>query len=57
MSKISGKLQCDEYPFVSTLEGAAGKDWDFSVRAVPQADNSSADGTLVAYYNTDRVLA
>ncbi|MEV8427056.1 NucA/NucB deoxyribonuclease domain-containing protein [Streptomyces niveus] len=49
--------QCDEYPFASTLEGGASQDWDFSVRAVPERDNLSAGGTLVAYYNADRVLA
>ncbi|MFF2641761.1 NucA/NucB deoxyribonuclease domain-containing protein [Streptomyces niveus] len=49
--------QCDEYPFASTLEGAGSPDWDFSVRAVPKGNNQSAGGTLLSYYNADRVLA
>ncbi|SNY73328.1 Deoxyribonuclease NucA/NucB [Paractinoplanes atraurantiacus] len=49
--------QCDEYPFGSTLEGAAHPDWDFSVRAVPQRDNSVAGGILRAWYTDDRILA
>ncbi|MEU1475806.1 NucA/NucB deoxyribonuclease domain-containing protein [Streptomyces sp. NPDC005760] len=49
--------QCDEYPFASTLEGAANPDWDFSVKAVPQRDNSIAGGLLGSYYNDDRILA
>jgi hypothetical protein len=49
--------QCDEYPFASTLEGAAHPDWDFSVRAVPQRDNSVAGGLLRSYYVDDRILA
>jgi hypothetical protein len=49
--------QCDEYPFASTLEGAAHPFWDFSVKAVPQRDNSVAGGLLGAYYINDRVLA
>jgi len=49
--------QCDEYPFASTLEGAAHPFWDFSVKAVPQTDNSVAGGLLITYYVNDRVLA
>ncbi|WP_285506884.1 NucA/NucB deoxyribonuclease domain-containing protein [Actinokineospora sp. NBRC 105648] len=49
--------QCDEYPFASTLEGAANPFWDFSVRAVPQRDNSVAGGLLITHYVQDRVLA
>jgi hypothetical protein len=49
--------QCDEYPFASTLEGAGHPFWDFSVRAVPQGDNSAAGGQLSSYYVNDRVLA
>lgn len=49
--------QCDEYPFASTLEGAGNPYWDFSVKAVPQRDNSVAGGLLIAYYNGDRMLA
>lgn len=49
--------QCDEYPFASTLEGAYSPLWDFSVKAVPQRDNSVAGGLLNTYYVNDRVLA
>jgi hypothetical protein len=48
---------CDEYPFRSTLEGAASPDWDFSVRAVDSTQNRSAGGSLSAFYESDRVLA
>lgn len=48
---------CDEYPFRSTLEGAASPDWDFSVRAVNNTQNQSAGGSLSAFYNSDRILA
>ncbi len=48
---------CDEYPFRSTLEGAASPNWDFSVRAVDETQNRSAGGSLLGFYNSDRVLA
>lgn len=48
--------QCDEYPFASTIEGASHPDWDFSVRAVPQRQNSVAGGRLRGYYTRDRIL-
>ncbi|MFF2066743.1 NucA/NucB deoxyribonuclease domain-containing protein [Streptomyces sp. NPDC058200] len=48
---------CDEYPFRSTLEGAASPNWDFSVRAVDTTQNQSAGGSLSGFYGTDRVLA
>lgn len=48
---------CDEYPFRSTLQGAASPDWDFSVRAVDSTQNRSAGGSLSAFYESDRVLA
>jgi Deoxyribonuclease NucA/NucB len=49
--------QCDEYPFASTLEGAAHPYWDFSVMAVPQRENSVAGGLLNKFYIDDRILA
>jgi hypothetical protein len=49
--------ECDEYPFASTLEGAGHPFFDFSVRVVPQPDNSVAGGLLRAYYVDDRILA
>jgi hypothetical protein len=47
---------CDEYPFASTLEGAASKTWDFSVRAVDARQNCSAGGLLNYYLTSDRIL-
>jgi hypothetical protein len=52
----SGVEECDEYPFASTLEGAANPVWDFSVRAVLDFQNSTAGGRLGQYYFGDRVL-
>ncbi|MFD5074551.1 hypothetical protein [Streptomyces sp. NPDC058371] len=54
---ISGLEQCDEYPFASTLEGAAHPDWDFSVKAVTIDDNRIAGSELQDYYVYDRVLS
>ncbi|MEV0713126.1 NucA/NucB deoxyribonuclease domain-containing protein [Asanoa sp. NPDC050611] len=51
-----GDNQCDEYPFASTWQGAGLGDGNFSVKYVPQPDNSSAGGSLVQYYNRDRIL-
>ncbi|MFI9310609.1 NucA/NucB deoxyribonuclease domain-containing protein [Streptomyces triculaminicus] len=48
--------QCDEYPFRTTLEGAASKDWDFSVRAVDRSDNASAGSRLKLYVLHERIL-
>lgn len=49
--------ECDEYPFATTLEGAAHPDWDFSVRAVPDFQNSTAGGRLGTYLTDDRILS
>jgi Deoxyribonuclease NucA/NucB len=48
--------QCDEYPFASTEEGGASRDWDFSVRAVDGRQNASAGGLLNWFYTSDRIL-
>lgn len=48
--------QCDEYPFASTLEGAANPYWDFSVKAVPATENGAAGNLLRDYYVDDRIL-
>ena len=47
---------CDEFPFASTLEGAASPIWDFSVRAVDGRQNCSAGGLLNYYLTSDRIL-
>ncbi|MFC9974652.1 NucA/NucB deoxyribonuclease domain-containing protein [Spirillospora sp. NPDC127200] len=49
-------LQCDEYPFSSTDEGASDPKWDFSVRAVDASDNTSAGSKLRGFYTDDRIL-
>ncbi|MFG2177849.1 NucA/NucB deoxyribonuclease domain-containing protein [Streptomyces abikoensis] len=49
-------LQCDEYPFSSTHEGASDPQWDFSVRAVDATDNTSAGSNLRKFYTNDRIL-
>jgi hypothetical protein len=54
---VSGVEDCDEYPFASTLEGAAHHFWDFSVKAVPYSENRSAGSKLNNHYINDRVLA
>ncbi|MEW2084963.1 NucA/NucB deoxyribonuclease domain-containing protein [Streptomyces sp. NPDC005283] len=48
--------QCDEFPFASTKEGAGKGDGNFSVRYVPQPDNSTAGARLSAWYGQDRIL-
>ncbi|MGW5671083.1 NucA/NucB deoxyribonuclease domain-containing protein [Micromonospora sp. NPDC003776] len=45
---------CDEYPFATTAEGAATR--NFSVRAVPSSQNRSAGSSLRYYYFGDRIL-
>jgi len=47
---------CDEYPFRSTVEGAANPAWDFSVKAVDRGQNRSAGATLGIYLDGDRIL-
>ncbi|MFF3489172.1 hypothetical protein ACFYXC_38915 [Streptomyces sp. NPDC002701] len=49
-------LDCDEYPFSVTNEGAASVDWAFSVRAVDRSQNRSAGGLLTWYLFSDRIL-
>lgn len=48
--------QCDEFPFASTKEGAGRGDGNFSVRYVPQPDNSKAGAALSKWYGQDRIL-
>ena len=48
--------QCDEFPFASTKEGAGLGDGNFSVRYVPQPDNSTAGARLSAWYGQERIL-
>lgn len=48
-------LQCDEYPFASTYQGAASNTFDFSVREIPAPDNLAAGNYLRAFYQTFRI--
>ncbi len=56
-------LDCDEYPFASTLEGSlapAGpgqdRNYNFSVRRITSADNQRAGSWIGAWYTKDRIL-
>jgi Deoxyribonuclease NucA/NucB len=49
-------LQCDEYPFKSTLEGAANPGNGYSVLPITASDNMSAGGSLGNFYNARRIL-
>ncbi|GAA4536445.1 NucA/NucB deoxyribonuclease domain-containing protein [Amycolatopsis samaneae] len=48
--------QCDEFPFATTVQGAAHPYYDFSVRAVSADNNRDAGLALQAYYREDRIL-
>ncbi|SEH02346.1 Deoxyribonuclease NucA/NucB [Nonomuraea solani] len=48
-------LNCDEYPFATTLEGAASTEWDFSIRAIKAKDNQDQGNALGRFYAQFRV--
>lgn len=48
--------QCDEYPFKTTLQGAASEVWDYSVKKITGSHNESAGSLLGHYYEDDRIL-
>lgn len=50
------QLNCDEYPFQSSYEGAAAGDNQYSARLIDAADNQAAGRALLATYNTNRIL-
>jgi hypothetical protein len=50
------KLDCDEYPFASTEEGAGNPHWDFSAKKASQQENGRAGAYLLYFYNDDRIL-
>ncbi|MFD5880112.1 MULTISPECIES: ricin-type beta-trefoil lectin domain protein [Streptomyces] len=56
VAKGNPSYECDEFPFASTKEGAGLGDRNFSVRYLPQPDNSKAGGALSKWYGEDRIL-
>ncbi|WP_344896246.1 DNRLRE domain-containing protein [Nonomuraea antimicrobica] len=48
-------LNCDEYPFASTFEGAKSTEWDFSIRAIKAKDNQDQGNALGRFYAQFRV--
>ncbi|MGW5263444.1 DNRLRE domain-containing protein [Microbispora sp. NPDC004025] len=48
-------LNCDEYPFAATLEGAASTEWDFSIRALNAKQNRDQGNALKRFYADFRV--
>jgi hypothetical protein len=56
-------MQCDEYPFRSTWEGAhftettPGAKWKYSARMVDGAENGLAGSALGVWYTQDHILA
>lgn len=58
-----GTKECDEYPFATTYQGAAGSDYDprqdpnnFSVMPVAKAENGAAGTLLGQYYTLNRII-
>lgn len=49
-------IDCDEYPFRSTYEGAALGNNRYSARPLDSSQNRAAGGFLVGFYNNDRIL-
>ncbi|MGW0595408.1 NucA/NucB deoxyribonuclease domain-containing protein [Streptosporangium sp. NPDC002607] len=52
----AGWLQCDEYPFASTLEGAGKKDGNYSIQAIPKQHNLDHGAALDSFYADYRVV-
>lgn len=52
----ANKEHCDEYPFASTLEGAANDNFDFSVKLIPECANCAAGSTQSIFWMRYRVL-
>ncbi|MGV9993482.1 NucA/NucB deoxyribonuclease domain-containing protein [Streptomyces sp. NPDC003374] len=58
-----GKKECDEFPFASTYEGAAGSTYNprqdplnFSVMPVSKDSNGVAGNLLAQYYKLNRII-
>ncbi|WP_170223437.1 NucA/NucB deoxyribonuclease domain-containing protein [Nonomuraea turkmeniaca] len=52
----AGALQCDEYPFASTEQGAALDKIHYSVRAVHTSYNENHGDALQAFYGQYRLI-
>lgn len=50
------QLNCDEYPFASTYEGAAFGDDRYSARLIDAADNQEAGRRLGQIFRQNRIL-
>jgi hypothetical protein len=46
---------CDEFPFASTIEGAASTVNDYSVRLIPGRDNCSSGARTSVFYQRNRI--
>ncbi|OXM44812.1 NucA/NucB deoxyribonuclease domain-containing protein [Amycolatopsis alba] len=58
----AGDMECDEYPFRTTYEGASEStggqpgNWHGSARPIPRADNGNGGTELGKFYGANRVL-
>jgi hypothetical protein len=49
-------LNCDEFPFKTTYEGAGKGDGNYSARLIDAADNQTSGRQLGIFYNINRIL-
>jgi hypothetical protein len=52
-----GALDCDEYPFKSTYQGASTTSINYSARPINASDNRSGGASLGNWYTSERILA
>jgi hypothetical protein len=50
-------MECDEFPFATTAQGAFAGNRNYSVRPVQARDNAVAGNILNQWYSSDRILA
>ncbi|MEV4020491.1 NucA/NucB deoxyribonuclease domain-containing protein [Nonomuraea angiospora] len=50
------ELQCDEYPFASTAQGANSESYDYSLRALGKQHNGLQGSALNSFYTKYRVV-
>jgi len=53
--KVKGTLQCDEYPYASTKQGAKYANGHYSIRYIPKLENNLHGRYLSAFYSRYRV--